>query len=138
MRELSRATVTAASRIMLPAYAAFFAAVGASLLFTPQRRLRQTPVFDQADHVLDLDLWGCGYLTVAAALGWALLAHHRSGYRAALAVAAVWMSLWALVALVAAFQNHATFAAWAWPAFVAAACWASLVSLASGETREPR
>lgn len=135
---LSRTTVTAASRIMLPTYVAFFAVVGLAMILTPQHRLHQTPAFAAADRVADLDLWGAGYTAIAAAMLLALVIARRSIYRAALAVAIVWMLAWACVTVTAAFHDLGGFAAWAWPAFVARACWASLVSLTTGEVGEPR
>lgn len=130
---LTRTNITAASRVMLPTYALFFGAVGLSLVATPQARLHRTPAFEYADRWVDLTLWGTGYLAVAVALVLALALRNRRGYRTALAAGFVWMIGWAILTLLAAFNGAATYSAWIWPAFIAVACWASLVSLAAGE-----
>ena len=135
---LTRDRVTAASRVMLPAYAVFFAVIGSSLLFTPEPRLLATPAFHYADELADLSLWGLGFLAVAAGMTVAMVVGSRALFQYLLAAMIVWMGGFALMTLAAAFYGQATYAAWAWPAFVAVACWASLVSLSSGEIGEPR
>lgn len=130
---LTRATVTIASRIMLPTYVVFFTAVGLSLLVTTQRRLHETPAFRYADTIADLDLWGLGFLTIATGLALALLVHRREVYRWFLAAGCIWMSVFAVVTFLAALFGSASYSAWIWSGFVAAACWATLCSLAAGE-----
>ena len=130
---LTRSSVTVASRVMLPVYVGFFASVGLSLLLTPVARLRQTPAFDYAAEVVALEAWGVGSLAVAATLVAGLAASSRRVFRAGLSVGFLWMLGWAVVCVVAAFEGSATFSAWTWPAFIAAACWATLRSLAAGE-----
>lgn len=134
---LTRENVTVASRVMLPAYALFFGTVGLSLLLTPQERLRQTPAFKYADRVIDLDVWGLCFLALAGGLFLALALHHRNLYRGMLGAAIVWMLAYATMTAVAAFNGQTTYAAWAWPTFVAVACWASLVSITSREVGPP-
>lgn len=130
---LTRTNVTAASRVMLPTYAVFFGIVGLGLVATPESRLHRTPAFAYADRWVDLTLWGAGYLVIAVALVVALALRSRRGYRSALSAGFVWMIGWAVLTLLAALQGDASYSAWIWPAFVAVACWASLVSLAAGE-----
>ena len=131
---LDRAHVTAASRVMLPTYPAFFGILGAGLVFTPTGRLTATPVFRYVDdHLLDIHLWGVGFLLLAAAFAAALLTHRRRVYQLALGCAIGWMSLWTVLAAASAAETG-SFTAWAWPAFVGVACWASLVSLETKET----
>ena len=131
---LTRATVTVASRIMLPTYAMFFAGVGLSLILTPGERLVQTPAFLYADRLISLTWWGIGYLVLAVVMLWAMAVHSRMAYRYALSAAFVWMASWAALSFAAALDGgQASFSAWTWPAFVAVACWATLASLAAGE-----
>lgn len=125
--------ITAASRRMLPTYPAFFGIVGLGLLLTNHDRLIQTPAFNYADSIGGIRLWGAGFLTLAAAFVVALVLKRRRPYQIALTVAIVWMTLWAAVTAASAFIDLSSFTAWAWPAFIGRACWASLVSL---ETRE--
>lgn len=132
---LRRATVTAASRIMLPTYPLFFAVVGLSLTLTGDRLLA-TPGFRFADSLLPLEVFGVGYLLGALVLTLALLvdrASSRRTYQHALAAAMVWMLGWTGLMVAAAVEDLASFSAWVWPAFVARACWASYVSLELGE-----
>lgn len=130
---LTRHNVTAASRVMLPLYPLFALAVGLSFTITPRPRLVASPALAYANEFVDLQLWGIGFLAVAAILTVALLAHHRRTYQGALAVMAVWMSFYTATLLVAALKGGATYSAWTWPAFVTAACIASLTSLESRE-----
>lgn len=138
MNDLYRSTITAASRVMLPTYALFFAGVGFSLILTPESRLRQTPTFRYLDTIADLTWWGAGFLAVAGGMLLCLLRHRRTWYQRLLAVAIVWMTGYTVMTAIAAFNGQTSFAAWTWPAFVAIACWASLRSITSGETGEPR
>lgn len=130
---LSREYVTTASRVMLPTYPIFFGVVALSLILTPQARLRATPPFAYADRVLDLDLWGFGFLGVSLALIAALFTHDRRVYRGALSLAFVWSAMWSLLYVAAAFNGQTSYSAWVWPAFVAAACYATLRSLGTWE-----
>lgn len=131
---LTRANVTAASRIMLPTYPVFFASIAAGLLFTPLDRLVATPAWRFADQLVSLRLWGVGFGAVALGMAIAMLTHHRHRYKVALGVAVVWMTLWAgILASAFLFGDTSPFA-WTWPAFVARACYASLVSLETRET----
>jgi 4-amino-4-deoxy-L-arabinose transferase-like glycosyltransferase len=130
---LTRDNVTAASRRMLPTYPCFFGAIGLGLLLTPLDRLLQTPTFHYANDLISIRLWGAGFLALAAVFIAALLTHTRKTYQYALGVAIGWMTLWAVVAAASA-TDLGSFTAWAWPAFIARACWASLVSLETRET----
>lgn len=126
---LARTHVTAASRAMLPTYPVFFIAVGLSFTLTPVERLVATPGLRFADGFVPVGIWGLGFLAVATVLVAALLAHRRRVYQVGLGVAIVWLALWALILAISAFASTSSFTAWIWPAFVARACWASLVSL---------
>jgi hypothetical protein len=130
---LTRDNVTAASRRMLPTYPAFFAVIGFGLALTPTARLVQTPTFDYANRLIPINWWGYGFLTLAVVFTACLLTHNRRAYELALGCGIAWMTMWAVGTVASAFYDLASFTAWAWPAFVARACWASLISLEVGE-----
>lgn len=131
---LTRDTVTAASRIMLPSYPPFFAVIGMGLLLTPTSRLLATPAFNYADQLVSIRWWGAAFLLLAGVFVAALVLKQRRPYQFALTIAVTWMSLFAVVTAAAALKDMASFSAWAWSAFVARACYASLVSLEVRET----
>lgn len=131
---LDKAHITAASQRMLPSYPVFFGVVGAGLLLTPLHRLTQTPSFNYANSLFSIRWWGAGFLALAIAFIGALIAHRRKPYQIALGVAIAWMTLWSIVTATAALVDLSSFTAWVWPAFIARACWASLVSLETRET----
>lgn len=133
MPPLTRHTVTAAARVMLPIYPLFAAGLGFSFVLTPRPRLLASPALAFADRFIDLHLWGIGFLIVATVLVVALISHHARSYQAALAVMALWIGFYAFTLVVAAFKGGATYSAWTWPAFVFAACVASLMSIETGE-----
>lgn len=131
---LTRTNVTAASRRMLPTYPLFFGIIGLGLTFTSVDRLIETPAFAYANDFGSIRWWGVGFLVLTVVFTACLLLRRRKGYQLALGAAIVWMGIWALVTLGSAFYDVASFTAWAWPAFVARACWATLVSLEVRET----
>lgn len=131
---LTRTNVTAASRRMLPTYPLFFGLIGVGLLVTPLPRLLATPAFSYAHDVVSIRAWAAAFLALAVAFAFCLIVGDRRAYQLALGAAIVWMTLWTIATIAAAFADLASFTAWAWPAFVARACWASLVSLESQET----
>lgn len=130
---LTREHVTAASRIMLPTYPVFLLVVGLNLTFTSDARLLASPGLSYAARSFDLTFWGIGFLTVALVLAAALLVHRRHWYQVGLGVAISWLLIWTGVLALAALNGGASPTAWVWPAFIARACWASLVSLEVGE-----
>lgn len=138
MRDLTRGTVTAASRVMLPTYAVFFTITGCSLILTSTARLRETPALRYADTVFPIHAWGLLILAMGAALAVALIRRRRTWYTYVLGGAATWMSLFSLATFTAIFKDRAPLGGWAWPGFVAVACIASLRSISTGETGEPR
>lgn len=131
---LDQAHVTAASRRMLPTYPLFFGIVGLGLLLTPLARLIQTPTFRFADGFVSIRLWGAGFLMLAAWFVVALAVKRRRSFQVALGVGIFWMTLWAVVTLASSFGDLSSFTAWAWPAFIARAQWASMISLETRET----
>lgn len=130
---MTRSNVTAASRIMLPAYVAMFTVLGLNYTLTPRSRLTESPALHYAAHILPLPAWGCMFLAVAMIQATALLIHERTAYRFALWVAALAMGVWAVVFVLAAALTETSPTAAAWPAFVATACMATERSLLKGE-----
>jgi hypothetical protein len=131
---LSRHTVTAASRVMLKIYPPFATIVGLSFVITPRRRLMDSPSLRFLDGLVPLNLLGWGFLLVASGMLFALLRHERRTYQLALGVMIVWMFAYTVATVASAFYGQASFSAGAWPAFVCAACWATLLSLETRET----
>lgn len=130
---MTRNTVTAASRIMLPTYVAMFGAIGLSYVFGPHKIAAASPALAFADRMMPLPAWGALFLGCSAMMAAALLTHRRMLYRWALRMCGVSMTIWALIIGLATLHGDATPAAAAWPAFVAVACLASDRSLAVRE-----
>lgn len=130
---LTRANVTVASRIMLPTYVAFFAALGLSYLFGPHAPLAASPALAFADDVMPLAAWGGVFLGCSVLMVFALVVHRRLLFRFALRMCALSMLVWAAILLLATLAGDASASAPAWSAFVATACLASDRSLAAGE-----
>lgn len=131
---LDRANVTRASRIMLPVYVVFFAAIGLNYLLTPHVRLIASPALYATDRVMPLHAWGALFLAAAALMVVALLLRRRPLYMYALLLCAISMGLFTLAAIAAPFSSQATPGGWVWPGFVVAACFASYRSLDVGES----
>lgn len=131
---LTRDNVTAASRIMLPTYIAFFAIIGYGYTFGPRNTLAATPALAFADRLMPLQAWGTVFLTCSLLMAAALTLHRRTLYRWALRMCGISMAVWAIVILSATLHGDASAVAWAWAAFVTAACFASDRSLATRET----
>jgi hypothetical protein len=126
---LTRESVTAASRVMLPAYVLFFAALGGNYILTPTSRLLDSPGLRYANGVMPLRVWGALFLISAALMLIALGTHKRILYRYALLLCGLTMLLLTIVYILAAFHSDATPAGWIWPALVVAACAASYRSI---------
>lgn len=131
---LDRASVTAASRIMLPAYVIFFGVTGLTYLFTPYDRLVASPSLAYANTIMDLRGWGIVFLGASTLMLSALLSGNRSLYRYALLMCAVAMTVWTAVTILAVFNSPASPSSWCWPAIVLVACIASERSLNTRET----
>lgn len=131
---LTRATVTSSSRLMLPAYVAFFAVVGGNWLATPRERLLASPGLAYADALLTIRAWGALFLGAAVVMAAALATRHRDAFRGALLFCFLTLLCWAAVMVFAAFRSETTPSGWAWPAFIATACLASYRSLTARET----
>lgn len=129
---LTRATVTVAQRVMVPVNIVFAAALGYGYTFEATR-LVTSPPYRSANEILPLPVWGVGFLGVAAWLTLAAVTSRRSVFVAGLAWLGVWMAVWAGVFIAVYFKGDASFLAWTFPAYVAAACWASMLSLLARE-----
>lgn len=126
---LDREHMTVASRIMLPADALFFAVVGANWLTTSRDRLLASPGLEWADRLLPIKAWGALYILVAVVILAALTQGQRVWCRAALLFAGLITLGWAALLAVGALVSGVSPSGWAWPAYVACACWASYRSL---------
>lgn len=129
---LSRASVTTASRVMLPTYVCFFALLGLNYTVTGQR-LFASPALAYADSILPLPAWGCMFLAAAVMMAAALVQQERSWFRFALWLGIVCLGIWAVVFLAAAIRSDASPGGALWPALAAVACFASDRSLLKGE-----
>jgi hypothetical protein len=130
---LTRDNVTAASRIMLPTYVVFFAAVGLNYLLA-NGTAAATPALAYVNAIMPLPVWGGLFATCAALMALALIRGRRTLYRFALRYCAFAMILWAIVITLASLVGEATPLAAVWSAFVATACLASDRSLKTGES----
>lgn len=130
---LTRANVTVASRVMLPAYTIFFAIIGAGLITTPFQRLSASPMLRYADTIMSVRIWGALFVACALLMLAALARQHRTMFRFALLICFFSMVLWTIVAALGVLYEPVSYSAWAWPAMIAAACMATNRSLAKGE-----
>lgn len=127
---LTRATVTAASRIMLPCYPALAAWIGLAYLFGDPSRTN-TPSFQVARDLMPMRGWGCVFLAIAVLLlvGYALRSRDVTVFVLSMATVAylMWAAffVWALLT-----APDASLVAPAWPLFSALACTASATSIA--------
>jgi hypothetical protein len=129
---LTRHNVTAASRIMLPTYIVFFAALGVNYIGA-NGTADASPALAFANALMPLPVWGATFLVCSALMAAALVSHRRLLYRFALRFCAVSMLFWAVVIAAASIAGDATPLAAVWAGFVATACLASDRSLAAGE-----
>lgn len=130
---LTRATVTAASRTMLPTYPAFCGAIGLNFLIRGADLTTVGVFYEVAHEMLPLRVWGFLFLVVAVVQVGALVYRRRWTYQVGLALMVGLMTTWAFVGAVAAVRDMGSYTAPVWPAFVALACIASFRSLNTGE-----
>lgn len=126
---LNRATITVASRIMLPTYVAFFGVLGLNYLVTPTDRLTASPSLAYANSVMPLPSWGGAFLGVSILMAGALTSGRRTLYRFGLLFCALTMTVWTGVNIAAVFATQASPAGWDWPLLVVCACVATYRSL---------
>lgn len=129
---LDRENITVASRIMLPAYVLFFAAIGLNYL-SGSARLGLSPMLRYADELMPLQMWGALFLGCSLLMLYALIRRQRSTYRFGLLVCFFSMAVWTVVAIVGSLVESVSYSAAAWPGIVMAACAATNRSLARGE-----
>ena len=133
---MERSEVTPATRIMIPAYVAFFAWIGLSNTFTPLHRLLMTPGLRHSHPVVDLRVWGLIFLAIAAALVFAMLWPRSRAARPAAAyvllVGSIVMVIWMAFLVAAWIFGEATPAAGAYAFLPAIACYATYRSLVWG------
>lgn len=127
--QLTRATVTVASRVMLPTYVALFAILGIAYILAPVGRLLESPALAYASDLIPLPGWGGVFLACAALMSAALCTRSRALYSYALWVGIVALSVWSVVFVLAAVFGSASPSTWVWPAFAARACYATAKSL---------
>lgn len=130
---LTRANVTAASRITLPFYVVFYGVTGLNYLLTPRDRLLETPALSYADRVMPLPAWGGLFLIAALLMAAALVTGHRGLFRYALLLCGLSMTVWTVLTIAAAFGSSTSPGAWVYPALAVVGCIASYRSLTAGE-----
>lgn len=131
---LTRANVTAASRVMLPLYPALYLAVGVAFLTQAATRT-SGPAFDVAKMVIPIPAWGLLFAGVAVVEIVALVAHNRRAYQFALIPGAGLAGFWAVVITSSATQSlFVSYTSGMWVAGMAVAQAASARSLARHET----
>lgn len=133
MKELSKTTITVASRVMLPVYVIFFNWVGLNWLTTDLDRLRESPALRYTDEVLDLRGLALLLLLAGLLMAAALISRRRLVAQYALVVAGLCFGVCFTAWLVAGFTTAASPSAAAWPFLGLAACTASYRSLAAQE-----
>lgn len=133
---LTRATVTAASRVMLPTYAALSAVFGLVYTFDPGHRLGGVHALAAQRQVMGGTMlpWGAVFFALAGLMLLAFVKQSRMTFAFALCCCAVTWFLWGvLYAVSAVIDQETSFLAPALPLFVTAACIASTVSLLKDE-----
>lgn len=133
---LTRATMTAASRIMLPAYVAFTAWLGYQYLVDPTGRIARSHGLVYPRQVMGGTMapWGWVFLGLAALMLVALIVKHRGAFALALGMGVVIFGIWTGCSIksMALDPTVAPTAPVVW-LFIATACLASLVSLVADE-----
>lgn len=134
-RSLTRENVTAASRIMLPAYTVHAFWFGLVYALDPGGRLSRAPGLAAARYIgVPFEIWGAMILIVAILLTIALTQHRRQLAVFALYCYLVIFGWWALIYGWSAFLNESTsLGGAAWPFLGACACGASGRSLSRGD-----
>ena len=130
---LDRAHTTIGGWTAARLYPPFTAIVGLSFILTDPARLRASPGLDYAARFVPLDIWGAGFLLVGIALAAALLLKNRRLYLLALPCAMLWLGVWAILLLAAAFDGATSYSAWAWPGVIVGHMWAVQLSLESNQ-----
>lgn len=129
---LDRRHVTVAQRVMIPVNTAA-ATLFALAYLTTADRLREAPTYAAIDKIIPLFFQGIGYACIALILFAGMWTKKRELFVAGLA----WMMSWTVILsgmlVYAWYQHQVTILAWVFPAYMSAACWASMLSLITRE-----
>lgn len=134
--QLTRATVTAAARIMLPAYVLLNAWLGYQYLIDPTGRVARSHGLAYPRQLMGgtMEPWGFVFLGLAALMLLALVIHNETTFALALGMGVIVFGLWAWCSLRSMSLDPTVSptgpAVWL---FIATACFASLVSLVKRE-----
>lgn len=129
---LTRATITIAQRVMTVANTALAGAFGYGYVFEADT-LRGAPAYRSIDRVIPLEAQGVGYIGIAILLGLGIIIHSRVVHVAGLAWLMAWTASLSGLLVYGWVKGDVTFLAWVLPAYVAAACWASMLSILTRE-----
>ena len=133
---LTKATVTAASRIMLPTYVALTATLGVVYTFDPLDRLNSVHALTAQRWVMGGQMWPWGvlFLGLSAVMLAAFRTHRREWFVFALYGCAAAFVMWGLLyAASVVLDPETSLLAPVYPLFVARACRASAKSLLARE-----
>ena len=133
---LTKATVTAASRIMLPTYVALTAVIGLVYLLDPLDRLAGVHALAAQRWIMGGQMWPWGlvFLGLSCVMLAAFRQKRRQWFVFALYGCAVTFGMWAVLYAVSIFLDPSTsLLAPVYPLFVVRACRASAKSLMRGE-----
>jgi len=133
---LTKANVTAASRVMLPTYVVMTAVIGLVYLLDPLGRLERVHALTAQRMLMGGQMWPWGlvFLGLSVVMLAAFRQHRRTWFVFALYGCAVAFLMWAILYAVSIFLDPATsLLAPVYPLFVVRACRASAKSLLRGE-----
>lgn len=128
-----RASITVAQRVMTIVNTLGAAALGYGYSFEANQLLT-APAYQSVDRILPLQVQGIGFIGIALLLAGGLVAERRAVHVAGLAWLTLWLAGLAVMLVAGWTHGDVTFLAWVLPAWVAAACWASMLTLLAEET----
>jgi len=133
---LTRQNVTAASRVMLPAYVVLTGTIGLVYTLDPGHRLADVPALTVARMLMGGSMtgWGLLFLGVTAILLAAFLSHRRLLFVLGLYLCGATFAMWACLYGASTVTTPGTsLLSPVFPLFVCACCYASAKSLLRGE-----
>lgn len=131
---LTWGNITAASRIMLPAYIGLTLVIGIVYLTNPLGRLGSVHALAAPRLLMPMPLWGVGFLAIAAIMVAAIAKHERVRFVFALYLCAATFFLWGCMYAWSIFlDERVSVLAPVYPWFVVICCCASAKSLLRGE-----
>lgn len=133
---LTRANVTRASRIMLPAHAIVSAGIGAAWFIQDDVRTRIPALYSLRD-IWPIQATGMLLLSIGILVAVAILAQRRELAAVMLLAGALAYTFLAVVIAVSVASHPGSYSAPLWPLYIAAAHLASALSLASDEYTDP-